>query len=1117
MKKTQLKDALRNIHKRMHSYLSVCLVVTLGMIGLVSTSFVRAGLEEKGDQYYREQSFKDFDLISSLGVSEDNLAKIRQVKGVTAVEGVIQQDGVASFGEEKSNVTVISLTEKLSVPNLVKGKLPKAEDECMVGEDFAEEEKIKVGDRIGLSLSGLDVLGNLEPLHAKEFTVTGLMAHPDYLRRKSVNTVTLPMAAYNEEATHGFYTRAFVGLKQPKDISILTDEYLSRIAGVRKKLENLTGQLSGDRLKEMQDEAHKVIDDEWNKAQKKIAEAEKEITDGQKELDEKLSEGEDKLNSAQSTLNSKVASYSQKIAAYEKKIAKGEKDLKKGKKQLADGRKALKEAREAFEDENAWVRQALINTRWLLEKIKEGGWEDRPEFIAKEQQLANWIIDHEKQMRTVVNIANSSTAKWAAKKLKELTNIDFVNIRIMIGGFPVDDAVREAKNVLNGGHFSTWFLGNIEKALQAMQDILDQLDVAEKKLNDLERKIRSGERELAAGRKKVADGKRLMANEKAAAEAKIKSGWNEYYAEKDKYEKKLAEAKALLLTNREEAEKKLAEAREQVDKMKCSWIVLDRDTNAGYVDVRANIKTIHDMGRAFGILFIAISALVCFSTLVIIIDEQKKLVGTAKAFGFHKREVFGKYLTFGVTAAFAGSILGLILSAVLGVILQIALAYSRMYPFGKARSIIQPGLFGVVTLIMIAVTALAAIIACTDVLKTPASILMKGGSHRKSAYAKKKEKRSSRSKGTLYSRLILRNMRDDKARVVITVTVIAFCCMLMGLSIYMKLAYDGMTSRQKTDVYLYDLRMDLGEKVSEDQEKALVEVLKKHEVSYLPATHENMLYSWNDRLDGLQIICADPAKLQDYIAIKDQSTGKDVSIPDDGIIIQHRMHDSYGMDKGDKLPVLDSTLDPKKAEIKGTFLNHVGRMAVTTPAGYKKIFGEEAPVDCYYIHLRGAKTGALKQDLQAVTQDISLETSDDFAKKFETVAWLYDILIAMMMTVAVLISFLILTNMANIFLARKRTELTVMRVNGFSVKQTKGYLTRETIITTVTGLALGVIMGIIISPKLTGALMQPDLEFDRSFHVLPWIIALAVEAVFAVIINTVVFRKVKDLDLKDIS
>ena len=113
-------------------------------------------------------------------------------------------------------------------------------------------------------------------------------------------------------------------------------------------------------------------------------------------------------------------------------------------------------------------------------------------------------------------------------------------------------------------------------------------------------------------------------------------------------------------------------------------------------------------------------------------------------------------------------------------------------------------------------------------------------------------------------------MRDDKARVVITVTVIAFCCMLMGLSIYMKLAYDGMTSRQKTDVYLYDLRMDLGEKVSEDQEKALVEVLKKHEVSYLPATHENMLYRWNDRLDGLQIICADPAKLKDYIAIRNR-------------------------------------------------------------------------------------------------------------------------------------------------------------------------------------------------------------------------------------------------------
>ena len=115
------------------------------------------------------------------------------------------------------------------------------------------------------------------------------------------------------------------------------------------------------------------------------------------------------------------------------------------------------------------------------------------------------------------------------------------------------------------------------------------------------------------------------------------------------------------------------------------------------------------------------------------------------------------------------------------------------------------------------------------------------------------------------------------------------------------------------------------------------------------------------------------------------------------------------------------------------------------------------------------------------------------------------------------IPIMILTNMSNIFLTRKKTELTIMRVNGFSIKQTKGYLTKETVMTTVTGLILGVLIGIWVAPRITAQMQQPDLEFVKSFHPVPWLIAVGLESAFAVIISAFVFRKVKDLDLKDIS
>ena len=112
---------------------------------------------------------------------------------------------------------------------------------------------------------------------------------------------------------------------------------------------------------------------------------------------------------------------------------------------------------------------------------------------------------------------------------------------------------------------------------------------------------------------------------------------------------------------------------------------------------------------------------------------------------------------------------------------------------------------------------------------------------------------------------------------------------------------------------------------------------------------------------------------------------------------------------------------------------------------------------------------------------------------------------------------MILTNLANIFLNRKKTELTVMRINGFSIKQTKGYLAKESVITAALGIILGVAVGSILTPRIIYMVQLDDVEFVRSFHPEAWIIAVVLEALFAVITYSLVFRKVKNLNFRDIA
>ena len=1218
MKKTQRKDAFRNIRKRLVSYLSVCLVIMLGLGGLFTTRYMGAGIQKQATEYYNAHNFKVFDLASTYGISEANIEKIRSAEAVKDAEGVIQAAGSVYFRGKKRNAIIISLTESVSVPDVAEGRLPAGKDECMIGEDFAEIEGIKVGDRLSISLTGLasesDRTGNVDmeidmegadteendekketgsSLYSKEFTITGLMHHPDFLRRKSDNTVSLPLSAFNTEVTEGLYTNAFVSIEQPENVSIFKKAFTDQAETVRLSLEELAEELEEDRTQEVKDKAHAYIDEEWEKAEARLRDAQDEIDSNEAELNARLADGRKKLNDARKQLERETARYEKlfrdsdktiaekekelnagkkqlaqkkselarakrEVAKGKKQLAKKEKELKEGKEQLAEVKEAIKTAKEMLggEEEIERTYETFKKIKALSEdidkRIEEG--EDAQEKV---KELGTLLLENKKAVKTIFDIAADPDTAAALKLVGKDKEKELKKDLEAINAYGYDNFIEDATKMKETGDLK--YYQNMKKPLDsAIESILlmvEQLKEAEASIADKEKQIKDGEAKIAAAKKELKEfeaeiakgektiakyekqikegekllnqkkkelekGKSKFAAEKAKSEKKIRAGWDDYYKQKARYETKIEEAIALLQENRELAEEKLAEARAEADSIeRCDWVVLDRNSNAGYLDIKSNIDAVDIMGVIFGILFAIITAIVCFSTLVIIIDEQKPMVGTAKAFGFYRREVLGKYLVFGVSAAIVGSILAIIGGFILSEFVQKKFAEAGIYPIGLAKSIITPGPTVMFSLLITAVTVAATVIACSDILRSPAAMLMKGAVLRKNKQkkeAKAKKKTASKS-GSLYSRLIIRNMIQDKARVSVTIAIIAFSCMLIGLGISLKFAYNGMMDGQESVVNRFDIRMDMNDDVSDEDEEALARVLEENKAGFMPAAVESTLYRWNNRLDGVSLICADPEKISEFYGVVDPKTGKDIELPENGILIQKRMHESYGMDPGDNLTVLDSSLREHDAEIRGTFVNYVGRTIVTSQEAYRSIFGKDSDANCYFIKLNGADREKLEEELLAVSDNISFEANNEFRTEYEAGTIIYDILVFTTTGIAILISFMILTNLANIYLTRKKTELTIMRVNGFRIKEAKGYLSRESILTTVAGLALGVAVGAVFTPFAINYMQQPDLEFVKTFQPVAWMTAVVLEALFSIVINTLVYRKVKDLNLRDIA
>ncbi len=1120
MKKTQRKDAFRNIKKRIVSFLSVCLVVALGLGVLFTTRYAAAGLNKEYSDYYNARNFKDFEMISSLGVTEANLEKIRNIDGVTAAEGVMQANGVITFGENKRNAVVNSMTREVSVPELVDGRLPSGRDECAIGEDFAEIEGLQVGDELGIALRGMDSLGDESPLYEKDFTVTGLVHNPEQFKRKSVNTVTLPLEAFNEKATKGLYTEAYVKVAEPEKVSMFSDAYFDETADTKKALEKLAVELGEDRTQDMKDEANATIDEEWEKARAQMDDAQAQIDSGEAELDSRLASGRKQLKNAETTLAKTVAKYKKQIREGEAKIKDAEDKVAKIDKALPGVKKRNAEMRKKYNgdiENNLNEIASLEKNLEELEKIKDITSGEYGDAIKK---LAELVVEKQSLIWDIRDFFARDDVKKIAEETKDITDgkLDPTVAVDAIGSFDVEGLIETACRIAD---FDPVSVDDTKALIKSLRDYINSVKKSIKELDKIDAYITKYEKNRSSiiariekGKKKITNYKKRLAAEQKKYQKKIDNGWATYYSEKAKYETKLEEAKLLLEENKEEAEAKLKEARAEVDNMDpCRWITMDRNANAGYITARTNIAATTTAGNVFGVLFMIVTAIVCFSTLVIIIDEQKTLVGTSKAFGFSKKEILGKYITFGAAAALAGSVLAVMIGLILSKIVQSKLAEAGLVQAGVAPTIFTPGITIGASILIIVIAIIASFIACSDILRSPASMLMKGEVLRTSG----RQRKESTGKGSLYSKLIMRNMADDKARVAVTITIIAFSCMLIGMGMSMKLAFEGMIEKQTTDINKYDFLVSMGDSVTEKQEAKLVEVLDSENTPYLPATVTATLYKWDGNVDGLQMICADTSRLGAFFAVTDPKTGEAIEIPDEGILVQEKMQEDYGISTGDKLPLLDATLKESDAEVKGYFKNYVGRTIVVSPKAYRAIFGKANDINGYYVRLDGVDHDTLKNKLLAVTDDISFSEKSDFKATLDSASQLYNIMVAVITGLAILISFMILTNLSNIFLNRRKTELSVMRVNGFSIKQAKGYLMKETVFTTLAGIALGVLLGALLTPVVMTLLRQNDMELLKNFQGQAWVFAVAIEAVFAVIVNSLVFSKVKKLDFRDIA
>ena len=391
MKNAMQKDFWREIGHTRSRFFSIMILVALSVAFLSGLKATAPDMKHTGDDYLDSLHLADIQVLSTLGLTDEDIAAQRAQDKIEDAEGEYVIDAFASSDSLDAVVKVLSLTDRgISDVLLREGRMPERADECVVEENMLSLMSISIGDTITLT-PGDDLS---DALAQDTYTVVGTVRSPVYLAvergTSTLGSGTVKAYLYlpREAFTLDYYTAAYVRVSGAEEMTAFYDDYDDYIDDVIDSLEDfgdaraiLRHDELVDEATEKLDDAQKELDDAKAEADKELGDARKELDDARKELDDgwkeyddgkqELADSRTKLDDAKAELEDGeqeyadgVKKYDQAVRDYEKgqkDYADGVKDYEKGAQQLADGADELEAGKEKL-DEGQKQLDALGNT-----------------------------------------------------------------------------------------------------------------------------------------------------------------------------------------------------------------------------------------------------------------------------------------------------------------------------------------------------------------------------------------------------------------------------------------------------------------------------------------------------------------------------------------------------------------------------------------------------------------------------------------------------------------------------------------------------------------------------------------------------------------------------------
>lgn len=308
-----VKDMVRMWLHAWKRFVSIALISLLGVAVLTG---IYAGCRDAflaTDRFFDTQGLHDIQVLSTAGLTDDDIAALRKISGVAKVQGERSQTVTVDLNGKKT-VTMQEIgTNGIDQPYLQSGRMPEKSGEIAVTRKFIKDSGYKKGDHITVtpqdsassassatsSVSDSGESDNQAPSFPTELTIVGVVLDPQDLTNpdgysgtnafRSSATSDYTFFAPSDGVTGSMYTAVTILVKGAADKDSFSDVYDDTVSEVADRID---GTVRTNRQKarhqELLDAGTKQIDEAKAQTDKQFAAAQQQIDSNRSQLNQQI-------------------------------------------------------------------------------------------------------------------------------------------------------------------------------------------------------------------------------------------------------------------------------------------------------------------------------------------------------------------------------------------------------------------------------------------------------------------------------------------------------------------------------------------------------------------------------------------------------------------------------------------------------------------------------------------------------------------------------------------------------------------------------------------------------------------------------------------------------------